>query len=117
MVAHDHKHSSVTGTTTAGLILHAHTPDVQTGVIADATAGLSESINMFTASAMAAGMRDTDVASRVAVMLMSTQYDDLSDDGYVVGRDKFMSVLQVHFLRTSLYPSSVEACASTSTRA
>ncbi|NJR41597.1 MAG: hypothetical protein HC767_01940 [Akkermansiaceae bacterium] len=47
-------------------------------------------------------MRDTDVATRAAVILMSTQYDDLSDDGYVAGHDKVMSVLEVNAFESSL---------------
>lgn len=39
---------------------------------------------------------------RAAVILMSTQYDDLSDDGYVAGHDKVMSVLEVNAFESSL---------------
>lgn len=69
--------------------------DASGRVIADATASVAQSVDAFSASAVAAGMRDTDVACRVAMMLMAAQYDDLSDDGYVAARDKVISILQV----------------------
>jgi hypothetical protein len=78
-----------------------HTLDVRTGVHADATAALSQTVETFASAALAGGLRDTGVASRVAVVLMSTQYDDLSDGGYVEGHEEVIKILQVCALLTA----------------
>jgi hypothetical protein len=70
-------------------------------VHAEAAAATCTAVAKLTGYAVAAGRRDTELASQVAVMLMATQYDDLADSGYVDQRDTVVNVLQVR-LRSSM---------------
>lgn len=42
-----------------------------------------------------AGKRETDLALCISLILLGIQYDDLSDTGYIDGRDEVVSIVEV----------------------